>query len=294
MKKIIVTGSSSGFGLLTVQKLAQNGHTVYATMRNVQTKNAKQARDLRQWAIASSVDVRIVELDVTSDESVSQAITKIIAEAKQIDVLINNAGMMTLGLSESLSTKQLEQIFQVNVFGVHRMNNAVLPYMRLQQNGLIIQISSSLSRLHLPWLGVYSATKAAVDTLSETLHYELSKAGIDCVIIQPGVYPSTNLYSNINHAGEPLSPLKYNESVSEIEQSIHRLFTHTSESDPREVAEIITKIIDTPPGKRKLWTQVGIKLGEVYVDFINESIYLYSQRMQSLLGISSININQKV
>jgi NAD(P)-dependent dehydrogenase (short-subunit alcohol dehydrogenase family) len=288
MKKIIVTGSASGFGLQTVQILAKKGHTVYATMRNINTKNAEVARGLKTWAKANDADIRIIELDVTSVTSVKKAMTQIIQDGGQIDVLINNAGLLIWGLSETLSTKQLEQIFQVNVFGADRMNKAVLPYMRLQNSGLLIQLSSGLSRLHLPYLGAYSATKAAIDTLAETLHYELRETGIDSIIIQPGAYPSTDLFTKLIPADTPSVANNYGEFGSKIKQGIRTMFTHTQQSrEPIEVAHLIAEIIDSPREKRKLWTAIGIESGQPFVEAINESTYQFSQRVQNALGIYS-------
>ncbi|MEP7377301.1 MAG: SDR family oxidoreductase [Chitinophagaceae bacterium] len=268
MKNIIVTGSSSGFGLLTVQTLAKKGHTVYATMRNMNTHNAGTAKALRDWAIANKVDIRMIDLDVTSDQSVNDAVEQVIRESGQIDVLINNAGLLMWGLSETLSTKQVDQLFQVNVFGADRMNKAVLPYMHLQQNGLLIQISSGLARLHLPFLGAYSAAKAAIDTLAETLHYELSNTGIDSAIIQPGVYPATDLFSKLIPGDNPTMAVNYGEFGSKIEEGIHQLFAHTPESrEPIEVAQLITELVDTPKEQRKLWTTIGSPIRKIAVNF---------------------------
>lgn len=288
MKKIIVTGSASGFGLLTVQTLAQKGHTVYATMRNVKTKNAGAAQSLRDWAKENNAVIKVVELDVTSDESVHKAVTQIAEDAGRIDVLINNAGLLIWGLSETLSTKQTEQVFQVNVFGSDRMNKAVLPYMHHQNSGLLIQLSSGLSRLHLPYLGAYSAAKAAIDTLAETLHYELSKTGIDSVIIQPGVYPTTDLFNKLMPADTPFGAQQYGEFESKVKRGIANLFAYTPESpEPTEVAHLIAEIIQTPQGQRKLWTAVGIGAGQPLVEGINESTHQFSQHVQGALGIYS-------
>ena len=288
MKKIIVTGSASGFGLLTVQTLAQKGHTVYATMRNVKTKNAEAAQNLRDWAKKNNADIKVVELDVTSDESVHKAVTQIAEDAEQIDVLVNNAGLLIWGLSETLSTKQTEQVFQVNVFGSDRMNKAVLPYMHHQKSGLLIQLSSGLSRLHLPYLGAYSAAKAAIDILAETLHYELSKTGIDSVIVQPGVYPATDLFNKLIPTDNPFAAQKYGEFESKIKQGIVNLFAHTPESpEPAEVARLIAEIIETPQDQRKLWTAIGIGAGQPLVEGINESTHQFSRHVQGALGIYS-------
>ena len=287
MKRIIVTGSASGFGLLTVQTLATQGHTVYATMRNVTTKNAKAVQAIRNWAETHNADVRVVELDVTSDASVQQAVGQIAEDTEgQIDVLINNAGLLVWGFSEALSTKQVDQIFQVNVLGADRMNKAVLPYMHQRNSGLLIHLSSGLSRLHLPYMGAYSAAKAAVDVLAETLHYELSKTGIDSVVIQPGAYPTTDLFTKQIQQDHPLEAEKYGAFGVKLKEGIAHLFTPTPESpDPAEVAGLIAEIIETPKDQRKLWSAIGIGGGQPIVESINESTNQFSLHVQAALGI---------
>jgi NAD(P)-dependent dehydrogenase (short-subunit alcohol dehydrogenase family) len=289
MKKIIVTGSSSGFGLQTVQTLAAKGHTVYATMRNVKTKNADTAKQLLDWAKENKADVRVLELDVTSDQSVQEAISQIAAETGgQIDVLINNAGNLVDGFIETLSTSQLEWLFQVHVFGVDRMNKAVLPYMHKRNSGLLLVVTSGLSRLHLPYLGSYSAAKAAADTLAETLQYELQDTGIDSVIVQPGAYPTTDLFKNRVEADNPGAEKAYGEFAAKVKRGITNLFAPTPQnSDSTEVARLIAEIVDTPAKQRKTWFPIGLGEGQPVVESINESIGGLSQHLQSALGMKN-------
>jgi NAD(P)-dependent dehydrogenase (short-subunit alcohol dehydrogenase family) len=142
MKKIILTGSASGFGLLAVKTLASKGHTVYATMRNVNGANAIPAQEIKQWAKDNNANVEVVELDVTSDASAKNAIAEITKHSGgQIDVLINNAGISFIGVNESISAEQTDQVFQVNVIGADRMIKAVLPFMHKQKDGLIVNVT---------------------------------------------------------------------------------------------------------------------------------------------------------
>lgn len=289
MKKIIVTGSSSGFGLLTVKTLAAKGHTVYATMRNVGTKNAETAQQLLDWAKINHADVKVLELDVTSDASVQEAVGKIAAETNgQIDVLINNAGNLVDGFLESLSTRQVEWLFQVHVFGVDRMNKAVLPYMHQRNSGLLITITSGLSRLHLPYLGAYSAAKAAADTLAETLQHELQKTGIDSVVVQPGAYPGTDLIKNRVEPEYPEAEKPYGDFAVKVKTGIGNLFATTPQNaDATEVAVLISNIIDTPAKQRKTWFPIGLGAGMPLIEGINDSTGSFSDTLQSALGIKN-------
>lgn len=287
MKKIvIVTGSSSGFGLLTVKELAKQGHTVYATMRNVATKNGNAAQALANWAKENKADIHVIELDVTSDSSVQTAISKIAGDSNgRIDVVINNAGLFMLGLSEAVTTRQLEELFQINVFGVDRVIKAVLPYMHKQHEGLLITISTGLARLHLPYIGAYTASKAAVDVIGTTYHYELSKLGIDSIVIQPGAIP-TDLWHKQLAPENPSAAQSYGEHGAKIKEGIEKIFTPTPQSpDPQIVADLIARIIDTPQGKRDLWTAIGIGAAQPTVETLNTGIGEFSKGVQSHLGI---------
>lgn len=286
-KTIIVTGSSSGFGLLTVKTLAAAGHTVYATMRNIETKNAPQVKELKEWAAANKADIRVFELDVTSDPSVNKAISDIAKDSNgKIDVLVNNAGLFVWGLSEEVTTSQLEDIFRINVFGVDRVIKAVLPYMRKQQDGLLITISSGLARLHLPYLGAYQATKAAVDVLGTTYHYELKKSGIDSVIIQPGAM-KTDLFSKKLEAGNSAIEEAYGEYGRSIRRGVEALLSPKPESaDPQVVADAILETIGQSKSERKLWTVLGIGGLQPTVEAINSSTGALSSGVMENIGIS--------
>lgn len=288
--KVVLTGSSSGFGWLTAQTLAKQGHTVYATMRDVSTRNADAATKIRNWAIENQADIKVVELNVTSDSSVEKAIKEIAEDAAgQIDVVINNAGLFIVGLSESLSNKQVDHIFQINVIGSDRVIKAILPYMRKQKSGLLIQLSSGLSRVHLPYLGAYSAAKAAIDTLAETYHYELSPLGIDSVIVQPGAYPTTELFNKQIRPENVAIEADYGDYPAKIKQGLGYMTAPTPEnSNAQEVADLIAKIIDTPNGQRKIWYPIGLgQEGQMVAEQINNGTHQFSVGLQNALGMSN-------
>ncbi|MCF2446553.1 SDR family oxidoreductase [Dyadobacter sp. CY345] len=283
MANIILTGTSSGFGLLTAKTLAKIGHTVFATMRNVQTKNANAARDLSDWAEREGVKINIVEADVTSDKSVKAATENIASQTDgAIDVLINNAGTGYIGLNETLSAEQTNQIFQINVIAADRMIKAVLPYMHKRKSGLIINISSITSRQNIPVMGVYSASKAAIDALSVSYHYELKSSGIDVAIIQPGAYQSTDIVSKQMIPDNPDVINQYGEDMINYTKGVFQYFEPSESSrDPQEVADLIADIIDTPQGKRALTNMIGAgPLGDA-ISEINHSI---QNLVETILG----------
>jgi NAD(P)-dependent dehydrogenase (short-subunit alcohol dehydrogenase family) len=163
---IVVTGSTSGFGRLTVETLVRQGYVVFAGMRGVAGKNAPAAGSLRQWAERERLPVQVVDIDVTDDASVQHAIDTIIAAAGRIDVVVNNAGVSYSGPLEAFTLEQVRQQFETNVFSVLRVNRAALPQMRQQGSGLLLQIGSIAGRLALPYLGLYGTKKFALEGLT--------------------------------------------------------------------------------------------------------------------------------
>ena len=142
MKNVVITGSSSGFGYLTVLTAARKGHKVWATMRNPNTKNASKKEALLKVAQAENLSIEVIELDVTKEDSVQKAIYQVIDADGKIDTLVNNAGVMYVGITEAYSIEQAREQFEINFFGILRTTKAVLPHMRAANDGLIINVSS--------------------------------------------------------------------------------------------------------------------------------------------------------
>jgi NAD(P)-dependent dehydrogenase (short-subunit alcohol dehydrogenase family) len=172
---ILVTGASSGFGLMTAQSLAQTGHTVYASMRETAGRNAPQVAAIASWAADKKVDLRSVELDVQSDASADASIAHIIADAGRLDIIVHNAGHMVFGPAEAFTPEQFSQQYDVNVLGTQRVNRAALPHLRRQRKGLLVWVGSSSTRGGTPpFLAPYFAAKAAMDALAVSYSTELA------------------------------------------------------------------------------------------------------------------------
>src|SRR5260221_9153875 len=204
-KTILITGTSSGFGRDTAETLHHAGHTVYASMRGVEGKNREAAEALRKLGI------KTVELDVSDDASVEAGVKSVLAEAGAIDVLVNNAGIASAGVTEAFTTEQAKAIFDTNVIGLLRVTSAVLPSMRHQHDGLIINIGSILGRVTFPFIGIYGASKFAVEALTDSLRYEISQLGVEVVAVQPSGYP-TNFFTNL----QTPAPTEVTESYGEV------------------------------------------------------------------------------
>lgn len=195
MKTIILTGASSGLGLNTAKYLCAKGYHVIATMRDIDSRNSIVKDELHQYALTQNGHINVLELDVTCEKSTANFIKTVMTKTSKIDCLINNAGLGALGFIESFSLAQAKQVFDVNFFGILSLTNAVLPILRKNKESLIINISSAGGRLCFPFLGLYNASKFALEGLTETWKMELQHMGIDICLIEPGAYPS-ELHNN--------------------------------------------------------------------------------------------------
>ena len=190
-KVAIVTGSSSGIGFETSLLLARNGFFTYATMRNLDKSD--RINELKQ---KERLPLEVLKLDVTDDKSVNEAIDKIANEQGRIDVLVNNAGYALVGPLEELSIQEFKEQFETNVFGVIRVTQSVLPIMRKQRHGTIVNISSIAGRIGFPLTSAYVSSKFALEGLSESIAYELEQFGINVILVEPGVI-KTNFDNNL-------------------------------------------------------------------------------------------------
>jgi NAD(P)-dependent dehydrogenase (short-subunit alcohol dehydrogenase family) len=253
---ILVTGSTSGFGRLTVETLARQGYRVFAGMRTAAGKNAPAAEELRALAQREQLALHSIEIDVTDDASVERAIAVIIETTGRLDVVVNNAGVSYSGPLEAFTPEQVRQQFETNVFGVLRVNRAVLPQMRKQGSGLVLQIGSIAGRLAMPYLGLYGATKFAVEELTESYRYELAPFGIDAAILEPGTYPTT-ISANRQVAADAQRLALYQAGLEAFMGRFYAENRSATPPDPQEVADAIARVIAQPAGERPLRTVVA-------------------------------------
>jgi len=185
---VFITGSSTGFGRDTAVALARRGHHVFATMRDIRGRNAAPRRELDELALSERLKLDVLELDVTSDDSARHAVDAAVRHAGRLDVVVNNAGYAGLGVTEAFTADQFQQMFDVNVLGVQRVNRAALPVMRTQRSGLLIHISSAAGRVVVPTMAAYCASKFALEALADAYRYELLPFGINSILVEPGIY----------------------------------------------------------------------------------------------------------
>ncbi len=279
---VLITGASTGFGRLITETLARHGHTVFATMRDPQGKNAKNAGELLALAERESLAIFTLELDVTSDASVENAVRAVIAQSGRIDVAINNAGYGLLGLAEAVTTQQAQQIMDTNFMGCQRVNRAVLPHMRRQRSGLLMHVSSGAGRIIVPAFALYSASKFAMEALAEGYAYELASQGIESVIVEPGAY-KTPVFGNMVAAAEPERTETYG-IANAIPGRVNTLFSSTN-ADPQEVADAVLRIIETPAGQKKL--RYRVSPSDLGVDEINAVCESVQGRLMKAFGLAA-------
>ncbi|MBX4915609.1 SDR family oxidoreductase [Rhizobium bangladeshense] len=256
MKEVIlVTGASSGFGLLSAQSLARAGHTVYASMRETSGRNAPQVAAVNSWAKEHGVELRTVELDVSDDASVMSGVETVVAQTGRIDVIVHNAGHMVFGPAEAFTPEQYAQLYDINVLSTQRVNRAALPHLREQGRGLLVWVSSSSARGGTPpFLAPYFATKAAMDSLAVSYAAEVARWGIETSIVVPGAF--TKGTNHFAHAGSPADTVvaaayESGPYAGVADQALKGLAAlEPADADAGAVAVAIADLVNLPFGRR--------------------------------------------
>lgn len=280
---ILVTGASSGFGLMTARALARAGHVVYATMRETAGRNAPRVAEVADWARSEGLDLRTAELDVQSEDSAEGAIARILNEAGRPDVIVHNAGHMVFGPAEAFTPGQYSQQYDVNVLGAQRVNRAALPFLRRQGQGLMLWVGSSSTRGGTPpFLAPYFAAKAAMDALAVSYAAELALWGIETTIMVPGAF--TRGTNHFAHAGSPADK----DRAAEYEQGPYAGIADKAlkglaaqepvDADPAEVAREIVRVVNLPFGGRPFRVHVdpsqdGAEIVNGVADRMRREIY---------------------
>jgi NAD(P)-dependent dehydrogenase (short-subunit alcohol dehydrogenase family) len=277
-KVAIVTGSSSGIGYATSLLLARNRFHTYATMRNIE-----KSADIQQIANKERLLLQVIQLDVNDDASIRNSIEKVKSENERIDVLVNNAGYGLIGAFEDLSAEEIKSQFETNFFGVIRLTQQVLPIMRKQKSGTIVNVSSGAGRIGFPGMSAYVSSKFALEGLSESMSYELEPFGIRVVIIEPGVirtnFKKNSVMSKKSLDNSSISP--YSSIIQKMDASISSIVEHAT--PPEEVAKaILHAVISNNPELRYLVGNDIIMMAETKKSMSDEDFR--KMMMQNIIG----------
>jgi NAD(P)-dependent dehydrogenase (short-subunit alcohol dehydrogenase family) len=260
---VLISGGSTGLGRLAAHTLARAGHSVYASMRDIATRNAGAALALRTFGEEHEVALRTLEMDVCDTASVLAAVDTVLKDAGRIDAVVNNAGVMSIGVAEGFTEEQVRHQMDVNFMGGFRLSRAVLPHLRAQRSGLIIHVTSIVGRILFPACAFYCASKFAQEAFAEVLNYELVGTGVESVIVEPGPYP-TELLANSPAPADTERLAGYGELASLRDKFIANfaeLFASAASPNPQDVADAVLRLIELPPGKRPMRTVCGMDFG---------------------------------
>lgn len=259
-KVIVISGAGSGFGALSARALADDGNTVYAGIRETAGRNADRVADAREYAEEHGVDLRTVELDVSSQDSVDAAVETIIEEAGRLDVIVHNAGHMVNGPTEAFTPEEIARVYDTNVLGTQRLNRAALPHLRKQGHGLVLWVGSTSTRGGTPpYLAPYFAAKAAMDSLAVSYAAELARFGIETTIVVPGSFTSgTNHFANAGQPADEKTAAEYEELYGGLLESVAQRLAELApeDADASQVSDEIARIVALPDGTRPFRSHV--------------------------------------
>ncbi len=271
-KVILITGTSSGFGLLAAARLSAQGHFVYATMRDL-----KKQQPLLDEVARRGGQVEVRALDVTQPATIAKVLEDIKTRHGHLDVVVNNAGYGLGGFFEDLTDEEIRRQMEVNFFGVQNVCRQVVPLMRQRRKGHIINISSIAGVTATACLGAYNASKWALEGFSESLFYEVSQFGVKVVLVEPGSYPTRIFTDNACYGKnyhDPQSP--YYTYSQRLKKLVHD-HVQKSKKDPEDVARLIERIIATPNPKLRyisdFSSRVRVMIGHVLPPELYEFIF---------------------
>jgi NAD(P)-dependent dehydrogenase (short-subunit alcohol dehydrogenase family) len=251
---VLITGASTGFGRCAAELLARRGHRVYASMREPGGRNLEHRDALESVAAREGVALRVVEMDVTADASVDACVQAVLESAGRIDVLINNAGVGAIGVTEAYTAAEFQALFDVNVFGAVRVNRAVLPGMRAQRSGLLIHVSSGAGRIAIPCMAAYCASKFALEAIADTYRFELAPFGIDSVLVEPGAH-RTPILEKFAEPGDAARVADYGEAGrygALVRSRFDAVNANPEAPGPEVVAQAFVDLVEAPGGQRPL------------------------------------------
>lgn len=288
-KKVLVTGAGGAFGSLTCKSLAQKGYQVVGTMRSTKGKNEAIAQELQNSG------VQLVEMDVTNEKSVDSGVAKAVEILGGLDVVFNNAGLGANGIQELFTAEDMQRVFDVNVFGVQRLMRAVLPHFRNQGKGTILHTSSCIGRVTTPFLGVYSASKYALESIAEGYRAELSGFGIESCIIEPGGMPTAFMDGMLRPSDETRNQ-EYGDMVHAPDASLNGYVDYIKtnpKQSPQAVADAVVALLEMPHGEKPFRTVVDFMGLKEPVEGYNKALQQATREIYTANGVDNLlNLNK--
>jgi NAD(P)-dependent dehydrogenase (short-subunit alcohol dehydrogenase family) len=291
---VLITGASTGFGRAASETLARRGYAVFATMRDTSGRNASSSESLQSLAKEEGLRLEVLDMDVTQDASVNHAVEQTLDRAGRIDVAINNAGIGALGLTEAYTVEQIQQVFDVNLFGAVRVNRAVLPTMRKRRSGLLIHVSSAAGRVAVPCMAAYCASKFALEALADAYRFELSPFGIDSVLVEPGIH-RTPILERFNEPTDHARIAAYG-ATAEYARRVRSVFdaANNAAETPgvEDVVQAFVRLIETPPGERPLRTVPTVAIQPLLLSY-NAAAAELRQAVAQIFNVTELLVLQR-
>jgi NAD(P)-dependent dehydrogenase (short-subunit alcohol dehydrogenase family) len=269
MNSVLITGASTGFGRHAAEAFARRGYRVFATMRDPRGRNDAARRAFERVAETERVPLEVLELDVTNADSVHRAVEHAVSAAGRLDVVINNAGIAALGVTEAFTPEQFQAIFDVNVYGVVRVNRAVLPHMRREGSGLLIHVSSAAGRVTVPALAAYCASKYALEAIADAYRYELGPLGIDSVLVEPGIF-RTGIHDRMMPPADLARVAAYGAAGNYVDRVLGVFQAATAAPDApgsEALTPILLRLAEMPVGSRPFRTVAPAPMEQLLGDY---------------------------
>ncbi|MFF0050827.1 SDR family NAD(P)-dependent oxidoreductase [Streptomyces sp. NPDC005498] len=287
---VLVTGAGTGMGALASVSLARAGHRVFASMRDPEGRNKDKAQALRDQAKGASGQLSVVELDVLSEDSAAAAVEQIVLEAGGLDVVVHNAAHLMVGVTEAFSPEEVLRAFDVNAVGALRVNRAVLPVMRRQESGLLLWVGSGTTRAIPPFLGPYTAAKAAFDAFADSTAWEVTAYGIETTVLMPGVFThGTAHFANAAFPADTERTAAYEKIAPFLDsmgEDTERMMVNGVSADPQIVADEIVRVVGLPLGQRPRRTVAdGSDYGAEIINGAAEELRLRLARRMGVTGL---------
>jgi NAD(P)-dependent dehydrogenase (short-subunit alcohol dehydrogenase family) len=290
-KRIFVTGATGAMGFLMCKALIESGHKVVGTTRSITGKRETVAKELQ------AAGVQLVEMDVTDNASVNQGVADAVRMLDGLDVVINNAGIGTVGIQEFFTAEDMHKVFDVNVYGVQRVMRATLPHLREQGQGTIIHISSGIGRLTFPFYGTYSASKYALEAIAEGYRAELAGFGIESCIIEPGAMPTEFLDGMLQLQPHDDERSQAYGDMVHIPQAgmegLQQALAANPEQNPQKVVDAIGNLLVMPFGKKPFRTVVDFTFLKEPVEKYNNLLHEITRQLYAANGMEGmLSLNQ--